>query len=73
MDLISDLRQRKNYLTTVEVMSLLSVTRNTLCAWVRAGKIGAVPRGNAYLFDPWELADWLAERYLAPAEVRCKK
>jgi excisionase family DNA binding protein len=62
MELIDGLRQRKTYLSTVEVMSLLRVTRNTLCDWVRTGRITAVRRGNGYLFDPQILADWLEQR-----------
>ncbi len=62
MDLIQQLRQRDTYLSTVEVMGILHMTRNTLCAWVRAGRMSAVRSGNAYLFDPQRLADWLTER-----------
>jgi excisionase family DNA binding protein len=62
MSLIEELRERQNFLSTVEVMSLLHVTRGTLCEWVRAGRITAIRIGNAYLFDPRLLADWLAAR-----------
>jgi excisionase family DNA binding protein len=62
MELIDGLRQRKTYLSTVEVMNLIHVTRNTLCEWVRTGHITAVRRGNRYLFDPCMLADWLEQR-----------
>ena len=62
MDLIQELRQRKTYLSTVEVMSLLHLSRGTLCEWVRGGQISAIRKGNAYLFDPRRLADWLTER-----------
>jgi excisionase family DNA binding protein len=43
-------------------MELLDMSRGTLCEWVRAGRISAVRKGNAYLFDPRKLADWLANR-----------
>ena len=46
MELIDELRKRKTYLSTIEVMMLLRVTRNTLCEWVRTGRITAVRRGN---------------------------
>jgi excisionase family DNA binding protein len=62
MNLIEALRSRTTYLGTNEVMPLLGVTRNTLCEWVRRGRIGAIRVGNGYLFDPSTLADWLAER-----------
>jgi excisionase family DNA binding protein len=62
MDLIEALRQRTSYMTTPETMALLRVRRNTLCEWVRAGKIKAIRRSNGYLFDPRYLAGWLEER-----------
>jgi excisionase family DNA binding protein len=62
MSLIEELKRRQSFLTTVEVMSLLHVTRGTLCEWVRSGRITAIRTGNAYLFDPRHLADWLAAR-----------
>lgn len=65
MGLIDGLRQRTTYLSTIEVMHLLRVTRNTLCEWVRTGHITAIRRGNAYLFDPTTLADWLDTRTTA--------
>jgi excisionase family DNA binding protein len=62
MSLIEELRARQNFLSTVEVMSLLHITRGTLCEWVRSGRITAIRIGNGYLFDPRLLADWLAAR-----------
>jgi excisionase family DNA binding protein len=63
MDLIQELRQRKTYLGTAEVISLLNIgKRDTLCGWVRRGRINAIRTGNAYIFDPHQLADWLTER-----------
>ena len=49
MDLIQVLRDRNNYLTTLDVMELLQMTRATLCTWVRTGRIPAVRSGNGYL------------------------
>jgi excisionase family DNA binding protein len=43
-------------------MELLLVTRNTLCEWVRTGRLAAIRVGNAYLYDPQVLADWLTKR-----------
>ena len=62
MSLVDELQQRENFLSTVEVMNLLQVTRGVLCGWVRDGRITAVRTGNAYRFDPRRLADWIAER-----------
>ena len=62
MDLIEELRQRTTYVSTKELMGLLQVTRNTLCEWVRMGRLVAIRVGNAYLYDPRILAEWLEER-----------
>jgi excisionase family DNA binding protein len=62
VELIEELRRRRTYLATREVMELLHVTRNTLCAWVRRGRITAIRIGNGYVFDPHLLADWLSKR-----------
>ncbi len=62
MDLTEQLRERTSFLTTKEVMELLQLQRNTLCDWVRTGRIPAIRSGNGYLYDPHHLADWLAER-----------
>ena len=70
MDLIDELRQRKTYFSTIEAMILLRVTRNTLCEWVRAGRITAIRRGNGYLFDPEMLADWLDQRRTSGSRLR---
>lgn len=62
MELIEELRHRRTYLSTREVMDLLQVTRNTLCAWVRRGRIPAIRVGKGYVFDPHLVADWLGKR-----------
>jgi excisionase family DNA binding protein len=62
MNLIDQLRERKTFLSTTEVMDLLRVTRNTLCQWVREGRVTAIRVGNAYLFDPCFIAEWLSLR-----------
>jgi len=53
-------------LTTSEVMSLLHVTRATLCSLARHGKIPAIklPDG-AYRFRSAEIAAWLEQRRAA--------
>jgi excisionase family DNA binding protein len=67
MTLIDNLRRRKTYLSTPETMALISVSRNTLCRWVRAGLISAIRAGGSkYLFDPNAIADWLETRATAP-------
>jgi hypothetical protein len=46
--IINQLKQRKTYLNTTEVMSIIGVTRATLCGWVRSGAIGALWIGKDY-------------------------
>ena len=70
MELLEELRRRGTYLSTREVMELLQVRRNTLCEWVRKGRIRAIRIGNAYAFDPHLLADWLLKRQTAAAPRR---
>lgn len=43
-------------------MAVLGVTRDTLCDWVRAGKIAAYKMSDGYKFEPVEVADWLSAR-----------
>lgn len=62
--IIDQLRQRKTYLNTTELMSILGKTRATLCAWVRSGSLGAVRIGKENMFDPSTIADWLEARIL---------
>ncbi len=62
--IIEQLRRRKTYLNTTEVMSIIGVTRATLCGWVRSGSISAVRIGNDYKFDPSTVARWLEARQL---------
>jgi excisionase family DNA binding protein len=70
MSLIEDLRGQRQYLTTKEVMRLLRVGRNTLCGWVRAGRIPAIRTAGGYRFDPFVLTVWLAERTTATRSKR---
>jgi excisionase family DNA binding protein len=60
--IIGRLRHRTSYLSSTEVMEILGVTRNTLCAWVRSNAIPAVRVGKDNKFDPLQLAAWLEER-----------
>jgi excisionase family DNA binding protein len=60
--IIEQLRQRKTYLNTTEVMSIIGVTRATLCGWVRSGSISAIRIGKDYKFDPSTVARWLEAR-----------
>ena len=57
--IVSQLRARTTYLSGSEVMSMLGVSRNTLCRWVRTGKLPALRLGKDNRFDPAVLADWL--------------
>jgi hypothetical protein len=62
--IVAKLKLRKSYLYTTEVMGILRRSRNTLCAWVKAGDIPAVRVGRNNMFDPWELALWIEARQL---------
>lgn len=57
-------------LTSVEVMPKLRVTKGTLCAWVRAGKINAYRRPDgSYLFDEADIVAWLQSRKVTQRKV----
>lgn len=60
--IIDDLRSRKSYVPTVEVIEIFGVSRNTLCGWVRSRKISAIRIGKENKFDPATLAAWLEQR-----------
>lgn len=62
MSLVGELRQRKSFLTTAQVMKLLGLRRNTVCEWVQSGSFVAVRVGNGYRFDPVLLAEWIELR-----------
>jgi excisionase family DNA binding protein len=62
--IIDQLRHRKTYLKTTEVMAILGVTRATLCGWVRDRSIRAVRIGKDNKFDPAAVVAYLAERSL---------
>jgi excisionase family DNA binding protein len=70
MNLIDELRCGDAFLTTKEVMGLLKLNRNTLCKWVRCGKVCAIRIGNAYVFDPRALAEFLLTRQTRSNSVR---
>jgi predicted DNA-binding transcriptional regulator AlpA len=44
--IIDQLRQRKGYLSTTEVMAILGVTRGTIWVWDRSGSLGAIRIGK---------------------------
>ena len=56
------LYQRETLLSSKEVMAMFGVTRDTLCDWVRAGKIPAYKMSDGYKFEPVAIADWLGAR-----------
>jgi excisionase family DNA binding protein len=62
--IIDQLRQRKTYLNTTEVMTIFGVTRATLCGWVRSGAIGAIRIGKDNKFDPATVSQFLEARQL---------
>ncbi len=60
--IIEQPRRRKTYLNTTEMMSIIGVTRATLCGWVRSGAISALRIGKDYKFDLSTVARWLEAR-----------
>jgi excisionase family DNA binding protein len=62
MNLIGQLKNRTNFLTTKETMELLQLRRNTVCDWVQSGQLPAIRTGGGYRFDPAALAHSLELR-----------
>jgi len=60
--IIEQLRQRTTYVRASEVMSILGITRNTLCDWINAGLLPALRLGKNNMCDPAELAAFLEKR-----------
>lgn len=48
--------------TTSELCSLLSVTKQTISAWVAKGSIPHFRLGTLLRFDPAQLAVWIEQR-----------
>jgi excisionase family DNA binding protein len=63
--IVAQLKLRHSLISSTEVMEILGVSRNTLCAWVRTHKIPAVRIGKDNKFDPIVLAQWIEERQTA--------
>ena len=57
--ILTQLRSRTTYMSGKEVMTLIGVSRNTLCQWVRTGLIPALKIGKDYRYDPATLATWI--------------
>jgi excisionase family DNA binding protein len=64
LTIIEQLTTRKTYVPSTEAISILGITRQTFCLWVREGKLKAIRIGNAYKIDPADLAAWLSARQL---------
>jgi predicted DNA-binding transcriptional regulator AlpA len=64
--IVAQLRRRTTYVRATEVMSILGVTRNTLCDWINAGILPAFRLGKNNVCDPTELADFLETRKTGP-------
>jgi predicted DNA-binding transcriptional regulator AlpA len=60
--IVEQLRQRTTYVRATEVMSILGVTRNTLCDWINSGALPAFRLGKNNMCDPAELAAFLETR-----------
>ena len=64
MNTIEDLRKQKGLPGVPEVCRVLGVSRNTVFAWVKAGRLRAYRIGNALRVDRADLATWLEARQL---------
>ena len=62
LSILEHLRQRQTLLSSSEVMPILGITRDTLCDWVRAGKLEAYKMSDGYKFEPLVVARWLEAR-----------
>ena len=62
--IINELKNRKTFIKTKELISILDLTKNTLCKYVREGKIAAVRIGNGNGFDPMAVVAYLEAREL---------
>jgi hypothetical protein len=60
--IIEQLEVRKSYVSSTEVISILGITRQTFCLWVRSRKLAALRIGNAYMVDPAHLTAILRAR-----------
>lgn len=65
--IIDQLRARKGYVPSTEVMEILGVSRQSLCAWVGEGRLPAVKIANALKFDPAHLIAFIEARTLGSA------
>jgi predicted transcriptional regulator of viral defense system len=63
--LVAQLKLRHSLISSTEVMEILGVSRNTLCAWASTQKIPAVRIAKNNKFDPIVLARWIEERQTA--------
>jgi excisionase family DNA binding protein len=64
-------------MTSVQTMQYLGITKGTLCAWVRAGKLKAIrwPDGS-YRFEKAYILVWIEERKTAlsgPAALKAAR
>ena len=62
MSIPDQIRQRRSYLSTVELCELTGICRKTVERMVRSGKLKAVKILNGYKFDPEVVATFLESR-----------
>jgi predicted site-specific integrase-resolvase len=61
--IFDQLRQRKTFLTSSEVMAILRINRAPLCRYCRQGLIPHLRMPDlSYRFDPLALEGWLRQR-----------
>jgi excisionase family DNA binding protein len=60
--IIDQLDARNGYVSSTEAITILGISRQTFCLWVRSRKLTALRIGNAYMIDPAHLAAFLRAR-----------
>jgi len=62
MTTIENLKSMKGLAGVPEVCQVLGISRNTVFAWVKAGRLKAFRVGNSIKVDRVDLAHWLEAR-----------
>ena len=60
--IVHQLQARRTYVSSTEVMSILGVSRKTLCGWINSGTLSAYRLGKSNVCDPQILAEWIEDR-----------
>lgn len=61
--------ERRKYLTSQQVASLLGFATRTICYWAECGELPAVKLGRQWRFDGNAIQLWIESRQNSPASV----